>query len=147
MLTGNSLQPKHGARKTKRVLGRGHGTGLGTTAGRGSKGQRARSGGRHGLIVFGSKSLIQSMPKLRGFKSLAKKAITITLDQLQRTFADGTIITGEELVIGDLIVTPKTRVKIVGNTKLDKKFTIDGVAISAGAKAAIEAAGGTVKTK
>lgn len=144
MLQGHTIKPKHGARKTSAAVGRGHGSGLGTTAGRGTKGQKARSGGRHRLAFFGSKGLIQSMPKLRGFKAVTAKAVTITLSQLQRAFADGTIITQEELFKADLIARLKLRVKIVGTTKIDKKFTINGIPASAGAKTAIEAAGGTV---
>lgn len=145
MLLGHSIKPKHGARRTSAAVGRGHGSGLGTTAGRGQKGQRARSGGRHKLAFFGSKSLIQSMPKLRGFKSQHAKDVTITLAQLQRTFADGTIVTKEELVNSKLLVSAKKQAKIVGNIKLEKKFTISGIATTEGAKAAIEAAGGSVK--
>ncbi len=144
MLLGHSIKPKHGARRTRVALGRGPGSGLGTTAGRGSKGQRARSGGRHRLAYLGSKALIQSMPKLRGFKSQYPKMVTITLVQLQRTFADGTIVTREELAKADLIVNIKKQVKIVGNTKLDRKLTISGIPTTVGAKAALEAAGGTV---
>jgi large subunit ribosomal protein L15 len=131
MLQGHTIKPKHGARKTSAAVGRGHGSGLG-------------SGGRHRLAFFGSKGLIQSMPKLRGFKAVTAKAVTITLSQLQRAFADGTIITQEELFKADLIARLKLRVKIVGTTKIDKKFTINGIPASAGAKTAIEAAGGTV---
>lgn len=145
MLLGHSIKSKHGARRTSAAVGRGHGSGLGTTAGRGQKGQRARSGGRHKLAYFGSKALIASMPKLRGFKSQHAKDVTITLNQLQRAFADGTIVTKEELLKAKLLVTAKKQPKIVGNTKLEKKFTISGIPTTAGAKAAIEAAGGSVK--
>lgn len=143
-LDGKKLKSAHGARRTAGTVGRGHGSGWGTTAGRGTKGQRARSGGRRGLALFGSKTLIQSLPKLRGFKSLAKKATTITLSQLQRAFADGTIITPKELVAAHLIVGEKSPVKLVGNIKLEKKFTVSGIPASAGARTAIEAAGGSV---
>lgn len=144
MLLAKSFKSKQGARKKSHALGRGHGSGSGTTAGRGSKGQRARSGSRKGLKLFGSKALIQSLPKLRGFKSLSAKAVSVSLAQLQRVFADGTIITRDELVKTSILTTPKLRVKIVGNTPVEKKFTITGIPTSAGAKTAIEAAGGTV---
>lgn len=145
MLLGHSIKPKHGARRTSAAVGRGHGSGLGTTAGRGQKGQRARSGGRHKLAYFGSKSLIQSMPKLRGFKSQYSKTTTVTLDQLQRTFADGTIVTKAELLKVKLLIGARKGARIVGNTKLEKKFTVEGIPTTAGAKASIEAAGGSVK--
>lgn len=144
MLHAKPFKSKQGARKKPGVLGRGHGSGWGTTAGRGSKGQRARSGSRKGLKIFGSKNLIQSLPKLRGFKSLNTKAVSITLAQLQRAFADGTIITRDELVKASLLTSPKLSAKIVGNTSVEKKFTVSGIPTSAGAKSAIEAAGGTV---
>lgn len=143
-LTGKKLQSAHGARRTAGTVGRGHGSGWGTTAGRGTKGQRARSGGRRGLALFGSKTLIQSVPKLRGFQSLKKKPTTITLSRLQAAFADGTIITLKELAAARLIAGEKTAAKLVGNIKLEKKFTISGIPASAGARTAIEAAGGSV---
>ncbi len=145
MLLGHSIKSKHGARRTSAAVGRGHGSGLGTTAGRGQKGQRARSGGRHKLKFFGSKGLIQSMPKMRGFKSPHVKIVTITTAQLQREFADGTIITAAELKKVGLIARVSVKAKIVGNTKLEKKFTLTGIPTTAGAKAALEAAGGAVK--
>lgn len=144
MLQGHSMKPKHGARRKRDALGRGSSSGSGTTAGRGTKGQRARSGSRKGLMLFGSKTLIQSIPKLRGFKSMAKKPVSITLQQLQKHFADGTIVTTAELVKVSLIKTEKTPLKIVGNVKVEKKLTLQNLAVSAGAKSAIEAAGGTV---
>ncbi|OGH61855.1 MAG: 50S ribosomal protein L15 [Candidatus Magasanikbacteria bacterium RIFCSPHIGHO2_01_FULL_50_8] len=144
MLHGKTFKPKQGARRKSGVLGRGPGSGWGTTAGRGTKGQRARSGGRRGLLLFGSKTLIQSVPKLRGFKSLNVKPTTITLAQLQRTFSDGTIITRLELKTAGFTSSVKVPVKLVGNTKLEKKFTVNGIPTTVGAKAAVEAAGGSV---
>lgn len=146
MLSPNSLKSKPGARQSGRgVLGRGASSGFGTTAGRGTKGQRARSGSRKGLKVFGSKAMILSLPKMRGFKSMATKAVTITLVQLQKHFADGTIISPEALVKAKLIKNIATAVKLVGNGTIEKKFTLEDIALSAGARAAITAAGGSVK--
>lgn len=142
MLLPHSVQPRNGARKKGRCLGRGHGTGLGTTAGRGTKGQRARSGGRKGLKMFGSKAMMLSMPKLRGFKSFNKKQHTISLLQLQRLCEDGTIVSAAFLKDKG-VISGRTTAKIVG-VKIEKKITVQGLAVSMGAKKAIEAAGGSV---
>ena len=147
MLHGHLIKPKHGARKKPHVLGRGASSGSGTTAGRGTKGQRARSGGRHGLAMKGSKHMIQSIPKQRGFKALTKKVVAVSVTQLQRQFADGTIITRSELVGAKIIRTERTVVKIVGaklNAKLEKKFTVKQIPVTPGAKKMLEAAGGSV---
>lgn len=137
------LKPKKGSRTAPHVVGRGHGSGWGTTAGRGTKGQRARTGGRRGLKLFGLKASIQSIPKLRGFQSLAGKAVTVTLTQLQRRYDDGTMVTPATLVEHGFVRTQRTRAKIVGN-KIDKKISVSGIPVSAGARTAIEAAGGSV---
>lgn len=144
MLQLHSVKPNHGARRRPSAVGRGSSSGWGTTAGRGTKGQKARSGGRHRLKAFGSKGLIQSMPKLRGFKSLQKKAVTVTLKQLQKAFADGTIVTREELIKAGFVKSVKTSVKIIGNAKVEKKLTIQEIPVSAGAQLALETAGGSV---
>ncbi len=145
MLNTHTLTPKPGSRMKSFDVGRGTSSGLGKTAGRGYKGQRARSGGRHKLAFKGSKALIQSLPKLRGFKSMSGKPVTVTVSQLQKEFADGTVITAEALrTAGFVRGHANHTVKIVGNTKVEKKFTLQGVAVTAGARTAIEAAGGTV---
>ncbi len=143
MTQPHSLKPKKGTRRASHAVGRGHGSGMGTTAGRGTKGQRARSGGRRGLVLFGLKASIQTLPKLRGFHSLQTKAVTITLAQLRARLGDDTIVTSELLKKWGLVRTQKTRAKIVGNAT-DKKMSVTGIAISAGARKAIEAAGGSV---
>ena len=150
MMQGHSIKSKHGARKKPGVLGRGASSGWGTTAGRGTKGQRARSGGRHRLAMFGSKHMIQSIPKLRGFKSLAKKVVAVTVRQLQKEIADGTIVTHAELVKAGLLRTVKTPVKIVGGAmgaKIEKKFTVSGIPVTGGAQKIIEAAGGKISAE
>lgn len=143
MTQPHALQPKKGSRRAPHVVGRGHGSGWGTTAGRGTKGQRARTGGRRGLKLFGLKASLQSIPKLRGFHSQAKKPVTITLTQLQRRGDGDTMITPAQLAAWGLIRTERTAVKIVGNV-LEKKLSVSGIPVSAGARKAIEAAGGSV---
>ncbi len=147
MLQAHTIKANHGARKKAGVVGRGASSGWGTTAGRGTKGQKARSGGSHRLTFKGSKALIQSMPKLRGFKSMHKKPVTITLVQLQKNFEDGTIVTHEGLIKAGLVVNAKRAAKIIGNTKVEKKFTVKDLPVSAGAQKAIEAAGGSIDNK
>lgn len=143
MLESHSIKSKHGARRVKKNLGRGGGSGWGTTAGRGTKGQRARSGSRKGLKLFGVRSIVLSTPKLRGFKSGKLKAVTINLAQLQRKFDDGTIVTAAKLADAGFIKSTAESVKIVGS-KIEKKITIQKLPISAGASAAILKAGGAV---
>ena len=142
-LTLNSLKPKHGSRKASFRIGRGEGSGLGKTSGRGSKGQKARSGGRHGLKRLGMRHMLLSFPKVRGFRSRYDKAETISLKRLE-VFETGANVTMKELRKKGLVTRAAKAVKIVGNEAISKKLKVSGVATSASAKAAIEAAGGSV---
>lgn len=144
-LSLNSLQPKHGSRKTSFRIGRGEGSGLGKTSGRGSKGQKARSGGRHGLKRLGMRAMLLSFPKVRGFQSRYDKAETVALKRLE-ALKDG-VVTMSSLRKAGLVTRSAKAVKIVGTGTVSKKLQVTGVAVSAGAKSAIEAAGGTVTTR
>ncbi|MCA9384419.1 MAG: 50S ribosomal protein L15 [Candidatus Magasanikbacteria bacterium] len=145
-LTLHSLKPKHGSRKKSFRIGRGEGTGIGKTSGRGANGQKSRSGGKHGLKRLGMKSMLLSFPKVRGFRSRYDKATTITLKRLE-AFETGSMVTMQELRKRGLVTRTAKAVKIVGNEAISKKLNVSGVAISASAKAAIEAAGGSVKDR
>jgi large subunit ribosomal protein L15 len=135
---------KSAAKKKKRkMLGRGNASGHGKTATRGTKGQRARSG-VSGLRLKGMKHIILSTPKLRGFKSMHSKFETVNLSQLQDQFNDGDVITPAALFGKDLVSGGNAEVKIIGNGKLSKKLTVSGCKTSAGVRAAIEKAGGSV---
>jgi large subunit ribosomal protein L15 len=144
MLKLNTLKPAKGAKTATRRLGRGPGSGRGKTAGKGTKGQKARTGGRNRLRLLGMKMIIRRIPKLRGFKSQYGKAEVITLRDLQKAFPQGGIVTRSALVKASLLSSVNADAKVVGGGELARKLTLKGLKASTGAKAAIEKAGGTV---
>ena len=143
MLKLHSLKPAKGSKMEHRRIGRGPGSGRGKTAGKGTKGQKARTGGRNKLRLLGMKMIIRRIPKLRGFKSPHAKAETVTLRQLNEFFPQGGIVTRGELSKRGVVSSALADVKVIG-TGDARKWTLKGLAVSAGAKAAIEKAGGTV---
>lgn len=125
--------------------GRGHGSGNGKTAGKGHKGQKARSGGsvRPGF-EGGQMPLYRRIPK-RGFTNRnTKEIVAINLDALER-FEDGSEVTVATLVVAGVVKNPKDGVKILGNGELTKKLNVKANAFSESAKAKIEALGGSVE--
>ncbi|OGY41675.1 MAG: 50S ribosomal protein L15 [Candidatus Buchananbacteria bacterium RBG_13_39_9] len=134
----HNLKPAKGAKKNKKRLGRGNASGHGTYSGRGQKGQRARSGGKKGLALKGLKGIIQSTPKLGGFRSLKRKLEIVNIRDLEKNFNDNDTITPEKLAEKGLIKNIKFGVKILGQGKLNKKFTVYTDKISASAKEVIE---------
>lgn len=139
----NSIKPAAGAKHAKRRVGRGIGSGLGKTAGRGHKGQKSRSGGYHKVgFEGGQMPMHRRLPK-RGFKSqLLKYNAEITLDTLELLGADTVdMLTLKQAgLIGQLAKV----VKVVKSGELKKAVKLNGIGATAGAKAAIEAAGGSV---
>ena len=141
----NSLSPAEGARTERTRVGRGIGSGLGKTAGRGHKGSFARSGKGKIKAKFegGQMPLIKRLPKV-GFRSKLKgdtaEVLSYQLDKLEAGEIDFAVLRAAKLV-------PSTakRAKIVKKGELTKKFVLKGVLATAGAKAAIEAAGGSVQ--
>ena len=139
----NEIKPADGSKKARRRVGRGIGSGLGKTAGRGHKGQKSRAGGFHKVGFEGGQMPLQRRLPKRGFKSHALKYATeITLADLQRLAlpeADLRALkhTGPG---GDIIKS----VKVVTTGELSTKVALKGIGATAGAKAAIEAAGGSV---
>ena len=135
---------KSSGRKSRRV---GRGGKRGTYSGRGMKGQRSRSGHR---IRPAIRDLIKRFPKLRGDDAtgaLAEdRAVTITLEQLSRKFDAGQSVSAKTLEKAGLLPSKTQAAKIVGSGSAPKKLNIVGIPVSGGAKKAIEAAGGTVKT-
>ena len=124
--------------------GRGHGSGNGKTAGKGHKGQKARSGAPRVGFEGGQMPLYRRIPK-RGFTNRNSKDIeAVNVSALER-FEDGAEITVAALVESGVVTNPKDGVKILGNGNLTKKLTVKVDACSEGAKAKIEAAGGTVE--
>ncbi len=144
MLTLNTLAPTEGARKAKKRVGRGPGSGSGKTAARGHKGARARSGySEHPGFEGGQMPLHRRLPK-RGFNNIFKKVFTlISLDQLN-TFDAGSIVDSAALVAAGILAKAGP-VKILANGEITKALTIKIEKISQGAKDKILAAGGTIE--
>lgn len=142
-LTLHSIQPKKGARKDSKRVGRGLGS-KGTYSGRGVKGQRARSGGRAGLQLKGIRRLLLAQPKKRGFTSHVDQPETVNVADLSRAFADGSKVTPELIAKRALVKDASTGVKVLGGGAITIKIHISGCRVSAAAKEKIEKAGGTV---
>lgn len=144
MLKLNTLAPNEGARKDRKRVGRGPGSGAGKTASRGHKGARARTGySMRAGFEGGQMPLHRRLPK-RGFNNIFKKAYTIvTLDHLN-IFENGAVVDYDALVEAG-IIQQNALVKILANGELQKSLTVKVDKISQGAKERIEAAGGTVE--
>ncbi len=138
----HELQPVEGARKNKFRLGRGQGSGNGKTAGKGNKGQKARSGGLGKLGFEGGQTpLWRRLPK-RGFTNINRKEYTIVnVDQLNR-FENGTLVTPELLRETGIAKNVRDGIKILGEGELEKQLTVQADKFSESAVAAIEKAGG-----
>ncbi|MGE5626850.1 MAG: 50S ribosomal protein L15 [Solirubrobacterales bacterium] len=141
----HELSPAEGSRKAPKRIGRGTGSGLGRNAGKGEKGQKARSGGgvRPGF-EGGQMPLYRRLPK-RGFTNIfAKEYSTLNIDRLN-IFEDGTEVTPELLLEMKIVKKAKNGVKILGNGELQKKLTVKAAKFSKVAAEKIEAAGGKVE--
>ena len=139
----NNLQPAAGAKKARRRVGRGIGSGLGKTAGRGHKGQKSRAGGYHKVGFEGGQMPLQRRLPKRGFKSaLLKYNAEINLNDLQRLALDEVDL--PTLKKAGLVPEIARVVKVVKTGELARKVALKGIGATAGAKAAIEAAGGSV---
>ena len=139
----NGIMPAGGAKHAKRRVGRGIGSGLGKTAGRGHKGQKSRAGGYHKVGFEGGQMPLQRRLPKRGFKSqLLKFNAEVTLTALERLgAADVDLLTLKQAgLVGEMIKT----VKVIKTGELTKAVKLNGIGATAGAKAAIEAAGGSV---
>ena len=122
--------------------GRGHASGNGKTAGKGHKGQKARSGAPRTGFEGGQMPLYRRLPK-RGFKNRNRKEIVaINVSDLER-FDNDTVVTVEKLLEAGIVKHARDGVKVLGNGELTKKLVVKADAVSEGAKAKIEAAGGT----
>jgi large subunit ribosomal protein L15 len=141
----HELSGPKGARTVKKRVGRGTGSGLGKTSGRGHKGQRSRSGGgvRPGF-EGGQMPLQRALPK-RGFTSIFKKDYNeINISRLN-VFADGTVVTPEELKKQGLIKSVKDGIRILGQGELERALTVKAHGFSKTAEQKIQAAGGTIE--
>ena len=138
----SNLRPDDGAKQSDNFRrGRGHGSGNGKTAGKGHKGQKARSGGTRPGFEGGQMPLYRRIPK-RGFTNRNSKTIVgINVDALE-VFENDAVVTVETLIEQGIVKNPRDGVKILGNGELTKKLTVQANAFSAGAVAKIEALGG-----
>ena len=139
----NSIKPAEGSKKARRRVGRGIGSGLGKTAGRGHKGQKSRAGGFHKVGFEGGQMPLQRRLPKRGFKSAQLKFnAEVTLQELQALGADEVdLLTLKQAgLVGELV----KNVKVIKSGELSKKVTLKGIGATAGAKTAIEAAGGSL---
>ena len=141
----SELKPAAGSTHSANFrVGRGHGSGNGKTAGKGHKGQKARSGAPRPGFEGGQMPLYRRIPK-RGFTNInSLEIVGINVDVLNR-FEDGAEVTVETLVEAGIVKNPKDGVKILGNGELTKKLTVKANAFSAGATEKIQALGGTVE--
>ena len=141
----NSISPAPGARKTRRRVGRGASAGQGKTCGRGVKGQRARKGGYHKVGFEGGQMPLQRrLPKV-GFRSkIAPLVAEVRLSELA-SFAGG-VVDLDALKKAGLVPMKSERAKIFLSGSVTGAVTVRGVAVTKGARAAIEAAGGTVES-
>ena len=139
----NSIKPAAGSKTARRRVGRGIGSGLGKTAGRGHKGQKSRSGGYHKVGFEGGQMPLQRRLPKRGFKShQLQYNAEINLNDLERLGAPEVdlLVLKQAKLVGELIKTAK----VIKTGSLTKKVVLKGIGATAGAKAAIEAAGGSV---
>jgi len=139
----NKIKPADGSKKGRRRVGRGIGSGLGKTAGRGHKGQKSRAGGYHKVGFEGGQMPLQRRLPKRGFKSAQR------LYNGEVTLADLDKLEGEEvdlltLKTAGLVGQRVKTVKVIKSGELGRKVVLKGIGATAGAKAAIEAAGGSI---
>ena len=141
----SNLRPAEGSKHSDNFRrGRGHGSGNGKTAGKGHKGQKARSGAPRPGFEGGQMPLYRRIPK-RGFTCPSSKEIVgINVSALDR-FEDGAVVDIEALLESGIVKNPKDGVKILGNGEITKKLTVKANAFSASAKEKIEALGGTAE--
>ena len=139
------LQPSEGSTKSRKRLGRGHGSGLGKTSGRGHKGQKARSGGGVRIgFEGGQMPIYRRLPK-RGFTNIfAKEYVEVKISDLN-TFDNGATVDAEALKEAGIIKKVCDGIKVLGNGSLEKKLTVKAAKFTGSAKEKIEAAGGKVE--
>jgi large subunit ribosomal protein L15 len=143
----NKIQPAEGAKHAKRRVGRGIGSGLGKTAGRGHKGQKSRAGGFHKVGFEGGQMPLQRRLPKRGFKSQTLKFnAEVTLASLEKLVTEKGVAEVDVLALkqAGLVGQLAKVVKVITSGELTKKIVVKGIGATAGAKAAIEAAGGSV---
>ena len=140
----NELSPAQGSKKDRKRVGRGIGSGVGKTAGRGHKGQKSRSGGFHKVGFEGGQMPLQRRLPKRGFASrTARYNAEVRLYQIQAMKAD--VISLETLKAENIVGHDAKKVKVINTGAIERKVTVQGLGVTKGAQAAIEAAGGKVE--
>lgn len=140
----HDLKPAKGSTRPKVRVGRGPGSGIGKTSGKGNKGEKARSGGgRRPGFEGGQMPLIRRIPK-RGFTNPFKQHAQVVNVRHLGLLADGLEVTPETLFGAGLVRRPDHPIKLLGMGDVSRKFTVKGVSVSTSAKGKIEAAGGTI---
>ena len=141
----SNLRPAEGSKHSDNFRrGRGHGSGNGKTAGKGHKGQKARSGAPRPGFEGGQMPLYRRIPK-RGFTCRnSKEIVSVNVSALER-FENDTVVTVDPLIEAGIVKNPRDGVKILGNGELTKKLTVQANAFSASAKEKIEALGGNAE--
>jgi large subunit ribosomal protein L15 len=139
----NILKPGTGARSARKRVGRGIGSGLGKTCGRGHKGQKSRSGGFHKVGFEGGQMPLQRrLPKV-GFKSRRADTAEVRLDELAKVTAE--VVDLAALKEAGIITQATRRAKVIASGALEKAVAVRGIRVTKGARSAIEAAGGSVQ--
>jgi len=143
-----NLHPPVGATHRRKIVGRGQGSGLGTTAGKGNKGQQSRSGGKTYPGFEGGQMPLYRRIAMRGFnnKNFRVDFQIVNLNDIETRFEAGEVVDGVSLVVKGLVRKAEKPVKILGNGALTKALTFVVDKVSASAKAKIEAVGGKVET-
>ena len=140
----NSIKPAAGAKHSNRRVGRGIGSGLGKTAGRGHKGQKSRAGGFHKVGFEGGQMPLQRRLPKRGFVSLTRKSVAeVRLSVLSRL--PGDVIDILALKQAGIVPNSALTAKVILSGTIERTLKLQGIAVTKGAKAAIEAAGGSVE--
>ncbi|CDQ10724.1 50S ribosomal subunit protein L15 [Acidithiobacillus ferrivorans] len=141
----NTIAPAEGSKKDRRRVGRGIGSGLGKTAGRGHKGQHARSGGYHKVGFEGGQMPLQRRIPKRGFRNpLGARVVEVALSQLESAAIDG-VVDLEGLLLRRIVRGSPDSVKVILTGEITQALIVRGLRVSAGARAAIEHAGGKVE--
>jgi large subunit ribosomal protein L15 len=140
----NTLHPGAGSKQARKRVGRGIGSGLGKTGGRGHKGQKARAGGFHKVGFEGGQMPLQRRLPKAGFRSaLARKTGEVRLNELAKVTAE--VINIAALHAANVLPRTIQRAKVIASGKLDRPVRISGLGVTKGARAAIEAAGGSIE--
>ena len=140
----NSLKPAAGSKTNRKRVGRGIGSGLGKTAGRGHKGQKSRAGGNTAIGFEGGQMPLQRrLPKVGFRSSMARSTGEVRLNEIAKI--EGDVVDMAALHSADILPKAVTRAKVILSGSIDRAVTVRGLRLTKGARAAIEAAGGKVE--